>query len=105
MHALHSGLLTMLSGKSPVVECNGDHCDGSDRRRAQCPLPDTRPARFAFELPRKLLFADAAALQRVTARDASMHVIFKEQSARRRELFLQISRNQRLKVLATAQPA
>ncbi len=82
-----------------VVQRESGNRHGENRSRAQRPAPRHRGRTLAFHPPHRLHFAVARALHRMPASDTGVHVIFKQEDARGRQLLSQICRNQCLKVL------
>src|SRR3984957_18796930 len=97
----------MLSREHAVQKSESGGSYNRDRRGAHRKLPHRKTARQILGAPRglpyRLHFAIAGQVDRVAAGHALVHMIFKQQSPRIRQILVEVGGNERLKILAAAQ--
>src|SRR5581483_2608642 len=103
LDSLHGRANHVLPGQHSVTKCDYAKYPGQNGSRAHPPTPCQGARTPRFHPPYLLRFSIAGALQRMTASDTGMHVIFKQKSASRGKLLRPVSRDQRLKISAAAQ--
>ena len=103
LHILNRSADRVLSREQAIAHGKGHECDGNDRGRSHGPSPNRKVARCQCGLPNRLHFAVTSLLDRVPAGHALVHVVFKQQPAGLGQILAEISRDERLKILAALQ--